>query len=393
MDKDRERIENLKNYVNGVFNREEGRNLYFSYKDDLDNVTPQDAFEVFNAKLQDGYMPKDIFEFLDRVINVFHSSLSEYSWETPEENSFLDIMMRENRGLEKKLNQIRPVLLDREVRQKRGILLRLLNELEEFDAHYLKKENILFPYMEKKKDIFHGLTIMWSLHDEAREDIANMKKIVESDRFDDNEFNIQIGRLFFTLLGIVHKEEHILFPAAMEVIEGEEWEEMNLQSIEYGFPFIDPPAIDREGKEELELEEFDGMTFKTDTGQLTMEQILLIFNALPVDFTFVDEDNKVRYFSNPKDRLFPRSPAVIGRDVNMCHPAESVHLVEEIVDAFRTGKEDSASFWINLRGRMILIQYFALRDSSGNYKGVLEASQDITEIRELEGERRLLEWE
>ncbi len=393
MDKDRERIENLKNYVNGVFNREEGRNLYFSYKDDLDNVTPQDAFEVFNAKLQDGYMPKDIFEFLDRVINVFHSSLSEYSWETPEENSFLDIMMRENRGLEKKLNQIRPVLLDREVRQKRGILLRLLNELEEFDAHYLKKENILFPYMEKKKGIFHGLTIMWSLHDEAREDIANMKKIVESDRFDDNEFNIQIGRLFFTLLGIVHKEEHILFPAAMEVIEGEEWEEMNLQSIEYGFPFIDPPAIDREGKEELELEEFDGMTFKTDTGQLTMEQILLIFNALPVDFTFVDEDNKVRYFSNPKDRLFPRSPAVIGRDVNMCHPAESVHLVEEIVDAFRTGKEDSASFWINLRGRMILIQYFALRDSSGNYKGVLEASQDITEIRELEGERRLLEWE
>lgn len=392
MDKDRERIENLKDYVQGVFNREEGRNLYFSYKDDLDNVTPQDAFEVFNAKLQEGYMPKEIFEFLDRVINVFHSSLSGYHWEKPNENSFIDILMRENRALEKKLDKIRPVLLDSEVRQKKSLLLKLLNELEEFDAHYLKKENILFPYMEKKKEIFHGLTIMWSLHDEARSDIANMKKIVEREEFDDNEFNIQIGRLFFTLLGIVHKEEHILFPAAMEIIEEEEWEEMNLQSLEYGFPFIDTPEIATKGKEKLEVKEFDGMTFKTDTGELTMEQILLIFNALPVDFTFVDENNKVRYFSNPKDRLFPRSPAVIGRDVNMCHPAESVHVVEEIVEAFRTGKEDSASFWINLRGRMILIQYFALRDSSGSYKGVLEASQDITDIRALEGERRLLQW-
>lgn len=392
MDKDRERIENLKDYVRGVFNREEGRNLYFSYKDDLDNVTPQDAFEVFNAKLQEGYMPKEIFEFLDRVINVFHSSLSEYNWEKPKENSFIDILMKENRALEKKLDKIRPVLLDSEVRQKKGLLLKLLNELEEFDAHYLKKENILFPYMEKKKEVFHGLTIMWSLHDEAREDIANMKKIVEREEFDDNEFNVQIGRLFFTLLGIVHKEEHILFPAAMEVIDEEEWEEMNLQSLEYGFPFIDPPEIDTKGKEKLEVKEFDGMTFKSDTGELTMEQILLIFNALPVDFTFVDENNKVRYFSNPKDRLFPRSPAVIGRDVNMCHPAESVHVVEEIVEAFRTGKEDSATFWINLRGRMILIQYFALRDSAGNYKGVLEASQDVTEIRALEGERRLLQW-
>lgn len=384
------RIEDLKNYVQGVLNKEEGRNLYYSFKESLDQVTPQDAFEVFYAKLQEGYEPSEIIEILDRVVNVFHKSLSEYEWKKPKENSFLDILMKENRALEKKLDRIRPILLDRKIREKKDILLKELRELQEFDAHYLKKENILFPYLEKKNKYFEGLTIMWSLHDEARENIAKMIEILEEDKFDDNDFNIQIGKLFFSLLGIVHKEEHILFPAAMEVIEDSEWDEMNVQSLEYGFPFIESPVIE---KKELNVKEFDGMTFKTDTGELTFEQVLLIFNALPVDLSFVDENNKLRYFTRPKDRIFPRSPAAIGRDVRNCHPAKSVHIVEEIIEELRSGRRDKATFWINLKGRMILIQYFALRNDKGEYKGVLEVSQDITEIRALEGERRLLQWE
>lgn len=384
------RIEDLKNYVQGVLNKEEGRNLYYSFKESLDQVTPQDAFEVFYAKLQEGYEPSEIIEILDRVINVFHKSLSEYEWKKPKENSFLDILMKENRALEKKLDRIRPILLDRKIREKKDILLKELRELQEFDTHYLKKENILFPYLEKKDKYFEGLTIMWSLHDEARENIAKMIEILEEDKFDDNDFNIQIGKLFFSLLGIVHKEEHILFPAAMEVIEDSEWDEMNVQSLEYGFPFIESPVIE---KKELNVKEFDGMTFKTDTGELTFEQVLLIFNALPVDLSFVDENNKLRYFTRPKDRIFPRSPAAIGRDVRNCHPAKSVHIVEEIIEELRSGRRDKAIFWINLKGRMILIQYFALRNDKGEYKGVLEVSQDITEIRALEGERRLLQWE
>lgn len=384
------RIEDLKAYVQGVLNREEGKNLYFNYKDSLDQVSPQDAFEVFYSKLQDGYKPKEILEILDRVINVFHKSLSEYKWKKPKENSFLDILMKENRALERKLDKIRPILLDKKVREKKDLLLKELRELQEFDAHYLKKENILFPYLERKDKSFEGLTIMWSLHDEARKDIAKMIEILEKDKFDDNEFNVQIGKLFFSLLGIVHKEEYILFPAAMEVIEDHEWDEMNAQSLEYGFPFIEAPPIK---ERELDIRAFDGMTFKTDTGELTFEQVLLVFNALPVDLSFVDENDKLRYFTRPKDRIFPRSPAAIGRDVRNCHPAESVHVVEEIIEEFRSGRKDKAIFWINLKGRLILIQYFALRDSSGEYKGVLEVSQDITDIKVLEGERRLLQWE
>ncbi|HEY8362821.1 MAG TPA: PAS domain-containing protein [Tissierellaceae bacterium] len=383
-------IEDLKNYVEGVLKKEDGRNLYFAYKDSLDNVTPQDAFEVFYSKLQEGYEPKEILEILDRVINVFHHSLKDYKWEKPKENSFLDILMKENKALEKKLNEIRPILFDKNIKEKKKELLSKLKELQKFDAHYLKKENILFPYLEKKNKNFEGLTLMWTLHDEARKNIAKMIEYLEKDEFDRDEFNVQIGKLFFSLLGLVHKEEYILFPAAMEVISDDEWEDMNMQSLEYGFPFIDPPRIE---KKELDIREFDGMKFKTDTGELSFEQILLIFNNLPVDLSFVDENDKLRFFTKPKDRIFPRSPAAIGRDVRNCHPAKSIHVVEEIIGEFKAGRRDSATFWINFKGRLVLIQYFALRNSKGEYKGVLEVSQDVTEIKKLEGERRLLQWE
>ena len=118
-----------------------------------------------------------------------------------------------------------------------------------------------------------------------------------------------------------------------------------------------------------------------------------MLNSLPVDITFVDENDKVRYFSNPSDRFFPRSKAIIGRLVENCHPPESVHIVKKIVNAFRTGEKNNAKFWIHIKDKFVLIQYFALRDNNGNYKGVIEASQEVTDIRNLKGERRLLEWD
>ena len=128
------------------------------------------------------------------------------------------------------------------------------------------------------------------------------------------------------------------------------------------------------------------------TGILSTEQIKLIFNHLPVDITFVDEHNKVKYFSSPTKRIFPRTVAIIGRDVSNCHPKESVHVVEEIVDSFRNGEKSQADFWIKMRGEFILIQYFAVRDAQGDYRGVIEVSQEVSEIRALEGEKRLLDW-
>ena len=387
---DLERVNGLKDYVQGVLDNEEGRALYIKYKEYIDKVTPQQCFEIFTSKLEKGYTPKDVLKILDKVINVFYKPLSNYSWERPKEGSFLDLLMKENKALEKKLGEIRRIIQNKEVEEKKDELLERVKELEEFNEHYLKKENILFPYMEKKMDRFKGLTIMWSLHDEARESIKKVINILESEDMSLDEFNYEIGKLFFTLLGIVKKEDLILFPAAMEVISDGEWEEMNFQSIEYGFPFIKRPAL--EEKEELNLYGFEDRKFKTDTGELNFEQLLLLLNTLPVDLTFVDENNKVKFFTRPKDRIFPRSPAVIGRDVENCHPAESVYLVNKIIESFRNGSQDSAKFWIDYKGRKILIQYFALRNSRGEYKGVLEVSQDVTETKGLRGEKRLLGW-
>lgn len=385
------KIERLKEYVQGVLNNEDGKALYEKYREDVETVTPRECFEVFYSMLNKGYTPREILKILDKVINVFYNALVSYHWERPKENSFLDILMKENKALEERLGEIRRIIVDKKVKEKREEIHRILKSLEEFNEHYLKKENILFPYMEKKMEIFNGLSIMWSLHDEARETLKNTLALFEKDEFSMKEFNVQIGRLFFAMLGIAKKENLILFPAAMEVFDDSVWEDMNRQSAEYDFPFIERPPIDE--MENIEIHGFEGTKFKTETGELTFEQIMLVFNALPVDLTFVDENNKVRFFTKPKDRTFPRSPAAIGRDVRNCHPAESVHVVNKIVDAFRDGSRDSATFWIDFKGRKLLIQYFALRNSKGEYKGVLEVTQDITEIKKIEGEKRLLQWE
>jgi PAS domain S-box-containing protein len=128
------------------------------------------------------------------------------------------------------------------------------------------------------------------------------------------------------------------------------------------------------------------------TGALEPEQIKLIFNHLPVDITYVDEHDKVQYFSEPKERIFPRTKAIVGRDVHNCHPPESIHVVEKIIQSFRKGEKDNASFWINIKGKYILIQYFAVRNETNAYKGVIEVSQEISEIKMIEGEKRLLDW-
>ena len=150
-------------------------------------------------------------------------------------------------------------------------------------------------------------------------------------------------------------------------------------------------------KEEMETPEIDIASDLIDlkSGQLTAEQIVLVFSHLPVDITYVDENNKVRFFSTPKDRIFHRTNAVIGRDVHNCHPKESVHVVEKIVEAFRAGTKDRADFWISMRktGKRVLIQYFAVRNADNEYKGVIEVTQEISEIQKLEGDRRILDWE
>jgi len=392
---DDNRVKRLTEYVEGVLQGKDGLTLYNQYKEDLHKVKPQEAFDIFYNQLQKGYSAREILKILDKVIHVFNKSLIQYEWKEPEENSFLHSMMKENQALETKLADIKEIIKEKDFKKNKERLLRHVEELQQFDAHYLKKENILFPYLEKKMKKFEGLSIMWALHDEARASLKKLINILKSEDPSETDFNVEIGNLFFILYGLIYKERYILFPSAVEVIDDKEWKEMKKQSYEYGFPFIEKPPMDEEDmtKEEDDVvKQGHELLMKTETGELTFKQALMIFNTLPVDLTFVDENNSVRFFTKPKDRIFPRSPAAIGRDVRNCHPPQSVHVVEKIIDEFRKGHKDSATFWIQLKGRTILIQYFALRDENGQYRGVLEVSQDITEIKKIEGEKRLLDW-
>ncbi len=389
-----QRIDNLTEYVQGVLEGKDGTILFKKHIDDIEKVTPEETFEIFFRQLKKGLMPKDILKILDKIIHVFNLSFSDYNWDKPLRDSFLDTLTKENRALADKLEYIKEIIKRKDFKGNKAELLKRIEELQKFNPHYLKKENILFPYLEKKKERFEGLKIMWSLHDEVRAALKETIATLGPDEYDETRFNIAVGNLFFILYGLVYKEDMILFPAATEVIEEDEWLEMKKQSFEYGFPFIEKPHIDKDMEKTNTIIE-DGETFliKSETGELSFEQALLIFNSLPVDLSFVDENNKVKFFTRPKDRIFPRSPAIIGRDVENCHPAESVHVVTEIVEEFKKGEKDEATFWFQMKGRTILIQYFAIRNSHKEYKGVLEVSQDITNIKNLKGERRLLQWE
>jgi DUF438 domain-containing protein len=269
--------------------------------------------------------------------------------------------------------------------------------LRAIEKHYSRKENILFPYLEKKG--FEGPSqVMWGVDNEIR---AQIKQFIEG--INDSEPNTAELKEKFAMLAhdireMIYKEEKILFPEALTRLSEKEWAKIRQQEEEIGYFNVTPQGTwypiegepeDAPGPEDT-IKDMEGL-ISLATGGLTQEQLNLMLTHLPVDVTFVDENDRVRYFSQGKDRIFDRSPAIIGREVTKCHPPQSVHKVQIILDDFRAGKRDQAEFWIRMGGNFIHIRYFALHNSDGEYKGCIEVSQEITHIRELEGEKRLLD--
>jgi DUF438 domain-containing protein len=383
---------NLLSFAQGMYKGEDGKELYNKYLVDIKEVTPQDIFLIQNKQLEMGISPKELLPTVDKLIHIFYLSLSVYEWEHPEKGSFLFYLMEENQGLIARLESLKDFIKKQNYEEDYTQIQKILQELLEYNHHLQKLENILFPYMQKKKERFDGLKIMWTLHDEMR---ARLKMLssVEKGSMDEQKFYVEIGKLFFELYGLVQKQELIMFPAATEILDKEDFEMMHVQSFDFEFPFIDRPAKPEISLRDLISKNTSGGNdmIQMETGNLTFEQVEWMMNTLPVDVTFVDANDKVAFFSKPKDRIFPRSVAVIGRDVRNCHPHESVHVVEKIIDDFKSGKKNQESFWLKMKGMYILIQYFAVRNEEGIYLGTLEVGQEISGIQAIEGEKRLLE--
>jgi len=187
-----------------------------------------------------------------------------------------------------------------------------------------------------------------------------------------------------------YKEENILFPTALKLITDKEWQEIKASMDHLGYCYFTPKeAISMKVELVKEIKE-PGAEITLETGSMTKEELEAVLNTLPVDLTFVDTEDTVRYFSQSRERIFPRAKAVIGRKVQQCHPQESIHKVNQILDDFRSGQRDVAEFWIQLKEQLIYIRYFAIRDKNKKYLGCLEVTQDITDIKKIEGEKRLL---
>ena len=272
--------------------------------------------------------------------------------------------------------------------------------LRAIERHYSRKENILFPYLEGKG--FEGPSqVMWGVDNEIRAQIKQLVNNLDSNDPDPSEVSSQFSTLAQDIREMIYKEEKILFPEALKRLSQAEWGLIREQEEEIGYFNVTPkgswhPEEEKdtqhmqENKEKSQNLDGEGL-IPLSTGALTHQQINLMLTHLPVDVTFVDENDHVRYFSQGRERIFDRSPAIIGRAVTKCHPPQSVHKVEIILDDFRSGKRDVAEFWIQAGDQFINIRYFALHSSDGSYEGCIEVSQNVTHIRELEGEKRLLD--
>ena len=284
--------------------------------------------------------------------------------------------------------------------------LELYDQIRQYPIHYQRKQNQLYPLLEKK-GFDRPTTTMWNFDDIIRDEIKESLRLLEAN--DEEAFIAAQSELIANARDLMEKEETILYPTSYALISAEEFEDMKAGDQEIGFAFftVDTPSspnTHHSSPKEGFAEDLQALLSKygysagpqqeldVATGKLTLEQINLIYQHLPIDISFVDENELVKFYSDTDHRIFPRSKNVIGRQVSNCHPRKSVHIVEEIVEKFRNGEQDKAEFWINKPEVFLYIVYFAVRDKQGRFRGVLEMMQDCTHIRELTGSQTLLTW-
>jgi DUF438 domain-containing protein len=378
----------------------------------LEDVGAMDIAEIEQELIDEGMPEVEIQRLCDVHVAVFRSSLEEAQKPDTVPGHPVYTFLAENAAagrvldvLEEELQALKAEPNPEQLEHARA----RLRELRNYENHYLRKENILFPYLEK-----HGFTgpstVMWGIHDEIRQGWNQLEALLSAGPGENPAvFGAQVDEVFEPLATAIremfYKEKHILYPTALERLSGDEWWQIRVQSPDLGYAYVTPgdewppeetapetlSRLDR-GKEPRSS---DGL-LHLDTGTLTPEMVNLLLNHLPIEISFVDAEDTVRFFSQTGERIFPRSPAIIGRQVQKCHPPASVHRVQQILDDFRAGRRRQAEFWIQTqlgggRKRFIHIRYFAVWDDEGHYWGALETVQDVTRIRELEGERRLLD--
>ena len=307
----------------------------------------------------------------------------------------LHTFLEENRAIEALMKQIASKI-------KNGIsqindLVVDIDNLLTIGKHYARKENLLFPFMEKY-NITAPPKVMWGVDDEIRDALKEVKQLLSSKTNNTEELKVKIEDVMHRVQEMIFKEEKILFPMVIDTFSEDEWVQVLEGSEEFGYTLIKPNTswkpvnvnVENKAVQEGEVASNNGF-IKFPTGILTPKEIEGIFNTLPIDLTFVGADGLVKYFSQGKERIFPRPKTVIGREVKNCHPPASVHIVEQIVEDLASGAKENEDFWIKMGDMFVYIRYFAVRDKTGEFIGVVEVTQNIKPIQNITGEKRLVE--
>ena len=401
-------------YDEGKISLEEARK---SLKDRVQHLAPYEI-AIIEQEMVEETEDECIKEDIQAMLEVFQDVLVTKDQELPE-NHPISCYRRENAKMKELLLSVEDLVQYPLIKNQ---WLELYEELLKFKIHLSRKQNQLYPVLEKK-GFTRPTTTMWTLDDFIRDEIAECYNLLLEDK--EEEFIGKQAELVADVRDLMDKEENILYPTPLEMINEEEFRYMAEGDQEIGFAYISVQA-DKSGNSASAsssasastagaplsglssapgfAEELAGLLGKygfnnkeeklnVSTGQLTLEQINLIYQHMPVDLSYVDENELVCFYTDTKHRVFPRSKNVIGRDVKNCHPKASVHIVEEIIKKFRSGEQDKAEFWINKPDLFIYIIYYAVRDENGKFRGVLEMMQDCTHIRSLQGSQTLLTWE
>ena len=397
-------------YDEGKLSLEEARK---ALKDRVQHLAPYEI-AIIEQEMVEETEDECVKEDIQAMLEVFQDVLVTKEQSLPE-NHPISCYRRENAKMKELLLSVEDLVQYPLIKNQ---WLELYEELLKFKIHLSRKQNQLYPVLEKK-GFTRPTTTMWTLDDFIRDEIAECYNLLLEDK--EEEFIGKQAELVADVRDLMDKEENILYPTSLEMISDEEFRYMAEGDQEIGFAYItvdkdkaDIPKSSASSAVSSHLsglssapgfaEELAGLLGKygfnnkeeklnVTTGQLTLEQINLIYQHMPVDLSYVDENELVCFYTDTKHRVFPRSKNVIGRDVKNCHPKASVHIVEEIIKKFRSGEQDKAEFWINKPDLFIYIIYYAVRDENGKFRGVLEMMQDCTHIRSLQGSQTLLTWE
>jgi DUF438 domain-containing protein len=374
----------------------------------LEGVSSEEIAKIENELVKEGMPREEIQRLCDVHLAVFREQLEKQKEEIPVGHP-INILMEEHRimlELAQKLftiaQKVQQVSDATYVAEEVHDLEHIARDFTDSEKHYVREENVLFPSLER-----HGVTeppaIMWMEHNQIREKKKQLNVLIgnySTANFQD--FKKQLGEIAEALNSILpshfYKENNILFPTALKVIPSEEWTEIRKEFDEIGYCCFTPSNLTATPyavveKQRIEAAPTSEGVLQFENGSLSKDEVEAILDALPVDVSFVDANDAVKYFNKAEKRIFVRTKAVIGRKVQLCHPQKSVHIVNKIVEAFKTGKKDVAEFWITMNNRLIHIRYFAVRYKNGKYLGTMEVTQDLTDLKKIEGQKRLLDWE